>query len=233
IAHLMMRRADLRIIKSKVQSTMKEGIKEGVSFAVNEPAIASILIVLIFVGTFGYNFNTILPLLVRFVMKGGPEMFGVLTAALGIGSMMGALLVAGRQKPTRKFIYVFALAFGLVDMGISFSRHYTLTIVLLLALGLASIAYIASTNTSLQMNSPMRLRGRIMGLYVVIFAGSTPIGALFTGFMADWIGTARTIFVEGLLCVIGVASGAFYVRNRKKAGGTAEKPHAVTDETGG
>lgn len=229
IALLMMRRADLRIFKSKVQSTMKEGIKEGVSFAVNEPAIASVLIVLIFVGTFGYNFNTILPLLVRFVMKGGPEMFGVLTAALGIGSMMGALLVAGRQKPTRKFIYVFALAFGVVDIAISFSRHYTLTIVLLLALGLASIAYIASTNTSLQMNTPMRLRGRIMGLYVVIFAGSTPIGALFTGFMADWIGTARTIFVEGLLCLVGVAGGAFYIRGRRRAGRIADKPQAITD----
>ncbi len=118
-------------------------------------------------------------------------------------------------------------------MGISFSRHYTLTVVLLLALGLASIAYIASTNTSLQINTPMRLRGRIMGLYVVIFAGSTPIGALFTGFMADWIGTARTIFVEGLLCLVGVASGAFYVRSRKRASGIAEKAHAVTEETGG
>jgi MFS family permease len=233
IALLMMRRGNLRTFKSKVQSTMKEGIKEGVSFAVNEPAIASVLIVLIFVGTFGYNFNTILPLLVKFVMNGGPEMFGVLTAALGIGSMMGALLVAGRQKPTRKFIYIFALVFGTVDMAISFSRNYTLTIVLLLALGLASIAYIASTNTSLQMNSPMRLRGRIMGLYVVIFAGSTPIGALFTGFMADWIGTASTIFVEGLLCLIGVAGGAYYIKRRKKASGPAEKERVMTDEAGG
>ena len=108
-ALLMMRRKELRTFTSKVHSTVREGIKEGISFAVKEPSIASILIVLIFVGTFGYNFNTVLPLLVRFVMRGGPEVFGVLTAALGIGSMIGALFVAGRQKPTRRFIYLFEI----------------------------------------------------------------------------------------------------------------------------
>ncbi len=213
-ALLMMRRKELRTFQSKVESTVKEGIKEGISFAVNEPAIASILIVLVFVGTFGYNFNTILPLLVKFVMEGGPRMFGVLTAALGIGSMIGALLVAGRQRPTRRFIYVFATVFAVVDIVIAFSRSYALTVALLVLLGLASIAYIASTNTSLQMNSPMRLRGRIMGLYVLIFAGSTPIGALFTGLMADLIGTARMIMVEGGLCLVGVAGGVLYVRRK-------------------
>ncbi|MCL4540186.1 MAG: MFS transporter [Bacteroidetes bacterium] len=215
-ALLMMKKEELRTLKSKVQSTVREGIEEGVSFAMNEPLIASVLIVLIFVGMFGYNFSTILPLLAKFVLKGGPEIFGAVTAALGIGSMLGALLVAGREKPTRKFIYAFALVFGLTEIGISLSRNYTLTIALLLVLGLASIAYIASTNTSLQINSPMRLRGRVMGLYVVIFAGSTPIGAMFTGFMADWLGTAHMIAVEGLLCLLGVASGLLYLKRIKR-----------------
>lgn len=214
-ALLMMRREDLRTLKSKVQSTIRQGIKEGVSFAVNEPKIASVLIVLLFVGMFGYNFITILPLLAKFVLRGGPEMFGALTAALGIGSMVGALFVASRQKPTLRFIYAFAAAFGAIDIGISFSRHYTLTVILLLALGISSLSYIASTNTSLQINSPMHLRGRIMGLYVVIFAGSTPIGALFTGFMADWLGTARMILVEGSLCLVGVACGMVYLRRKR------------------
>lgn len=193
---------------------MKEGVKEGITFAINEPAIASILIVLIFAGTFGYNFNTVLPLLTKFVMNGGPTMFGVLTSSLGIGSMLGALIVAGRQKPTRRFIYSFATVFGVIDVAISFSRSYVLTVVFLVLLGLASIAYIASTNTSLQLNSPKELRGRIMGLYVVIFAGSTPIGALFTGFVADIFGTAAMILIEGLLCLIGVAAGIIYVNRR-------------------
>lgn len=214
-ALLMMKRENLRSLKSKVHSTVRQGIKEGVSFAVNEPKIASVLIVLVFVGMFGYNFITILPLLAKFVLKGGPEMFGALTAALGIGSMFGALFVAGRQNPSRKFIYTFAVLFGMIDIGISFSRNYLLTVIFLLILGLSSISYIASTNTSLQMNSPMHLRGRIMGLYVVIFAGSTPIGALFTGTMADLIGTADTILLEGTLCLVGVASGLIYMKRKK------------------
>ena len=130
--------------------------------------------------------------------------------------MLGALLVAGRQRPTRKFIYSFAAIFGAIDIGISFSRSVPLTLTLLVFFGLASIAYIASTNTSLQMNSPMELRGRIMGLYVVVFAGSTPIGALFTGFMADWIGTAGMILVEGVLCLLGVGMGVLYLRRKKE-----------------
>lgn len=229
-ALLMMHREDLRTLKSKVQSTVRQGIKEGVSFAVNEPNIASVLIVLIFVGMFGYNFITILPLLAKFVLKGGPEMFGALTAALGIGSMLGALFVAGRQKPSRKFIYTFAVLFGLIDIGISFSRSYMLTIGFLVFLGMASISYIASTNTSLQINSPMHLRGRIMGLYVVIFAGSTPIGALFTGTMADLIGTARMILVEGSLCLVGVASGLFYLRRKKAAAISSVAARSASEE---
>lgn len=224
IALLMMRRSQLRAFISKVNSTMKEGIKEGISFAISVPAIASLLIVLIFVGTFGYNFSTVLPLLTKFVMNGGPKMFGALTSALGIGSMAGALFVAGRQKPKRKFIYACATVFGIMDIAISFSRIFLLTIVLLVLLGIASISYIASTNTSLQMHSPMHLRGRIMGLYVVIFAGSTPIGALFTGFAAEWLGTARMILMEGLLCLIGVLAGVLYIRRKTFAEKTKEVP---------
>ncbi len=224
VALLMMRASQLRTFPSNVSSTMKEGLKEGISFAVNDTVIASILIVLIFVGTFGYNYSTVLPLLVKFIMNGGPEMFGVLTAALGIGSMIGALFVAGRQSPTRRFIYTFAVVFGLIDVAMALSRNYVLTVILLVALGIASIAYIASTNTSLQMNSPMHLRGRIMGLYVVIFAGSTPIGALFTGFIAEWIGTARMIFIEGALCLVGVIAGVAYVRRKAVMGERGKVP---------
>jgi len=226
VALLMMRKPQLRIFGSKVDFSMKDGLREGISFAVHEPTIASLLIVLSFLGTFGFNFSTVLPLLTKFVMNGGPEMFGVLTSSLGIGSMLGALIIAGRQKPTRKFIYFFAAVFGVMDIAISFSRSYVFTIIFLVSLGIASIAYIASTNTSLQMNSPKELRGRIMGLYVVIFAGSTPIGAMFTGFMADLLGTAMMILVEGLLCLMGVGVGTLYIRRRTVAGARRieEKP---------
>lgn len=226
ITLLMMRKSQLRTFISKVNSTMKEGLKEGISYAVNKPDIASILIVLVFVGTFGYNFNTILPLLTKFVMRGGPRMFGAVTSALGIGSMIGALVVAGRQRPTRRFIYSFAATFGILDIAISLSGSFILTIVLLVLLGVASISYIASTNTSLQMNSPMHLRGRIMGLYVVIFAGSTPIGALFTGFLAEWLGTVHMILVEGLLCLVGVGVGIAYIKKKIAVFKTKEVPEA-------
>ncbi len=224
IALIMMKNSQLRTFMAKVNVTMKEGIREGVSFAINVPAIASVLIVLIFVGTFGYNFSTVLPLLTKFVMNGGPQMFGALTSALGIGSMAGALFIAGRQKPTRKFIYTCATAFGFVDIAISFSRNFILTIILLVLLGMASIAYIASTNTSLQMQSPMHLRGRIMGLYIVIFAGSTPIGALFTGFAAELLGTATMVLTEGLLCLAGVGAGIVYIRRKAAGMKTKEVP---------
>ena len=227
IALLMMHKSQLRVFPVKFESTLKEGLKEGISYAVNEPSIASVLLVLIFVGTFGYNFNTVLPLLVKFVMYGGPRMFGVLTSSLGIGSMIGALVVAGRQMPTRKFIYTFAAAFGVTDIAISLSRSYVVTVVLLVALGISSISYIASTNTSLQMNSPMRLRGRIMGLYVVIFAGSTPIGALFTGFVAEGLGTVAMILIEGALCLLGVVLGVIYVRRKAPTGKGREEMKEV------
>lgn len=214
IALLMMNQSQLRSFSGKIQTGLSEGLKEGFQFVLRTPSIAGLLLTLAFVGTFGFNFSTVLPLLVKFVLRGGPEILGVITSAVGIGSMIGALLVAGQTQPKRRFVYAFATSFGLLEVALALSHHYILSVVLLGLIGMSGIAYTASTNTLLQLNSPQYMRGRVMSLYVVIFVGSTPIGALFTGLVAEAAGIITTILVEGMLCLVGVWMGMNYLRSK-------------------
>ncbi|MGB9772813.1 MAG: MFS transporter [Bacteroidota bacterium] len=214
IALLMMDESQLRSFSGKIQTGLSEGLKEGFQFVLRTPAIASLLLTLAFVGTFGFNFSTVLPLLVKFALRGGPEILGVITSAVGIGSMIGALLVASQTQPAKRLVYTFATCFGLLEVALALFHHYILSVVLLALIGMSGIAYTASTNTLLQLNSPQYMRGRVMSLYVVIFVGSTPIGALFTGLIAEAFGIITTILVEGMLCLVGVWIGMNYLRSK-------------------
>jgi MFS family permease len=210
IALIMMKPELLRTFPVKQVKSMVADLKEGFSYVRTTPLIASLIMILAFVGTFGYNFSTALPLLTRHILRGGPEVFGIVTSSVGIGSMLGAMAVAGRSRPTLRVVIGSAMLFGFFEIIVSLVHNVGLSLLLLALVGASGIVYTATTNTMLQLNSPPHLRGRIMALYVMVFTGSTPIGALFTGFLADYAGTALMILVEGSLCIIGAFVGIVY-----------------------
>ena len=146
-------------------STMKEGIREGVSFAINVPAIASLLIVLIFVGTFGYNFSTVLPLAHKVCHeRGTPDVRCLDFRTRHRFDGRGAL----RSRKTKADKKIHLRLCDCVRLSwtslFRFREIFILTIILLVLLGMASISYIASTNTSLQMQSPMHLKRKNNGI---------------------------------------------------------------------
>ncbi|HEX2172790.1 MAG TPA: MFS transporter, partial [Dehalococcoidia bacterium] len=93
------------------------------------------------------------------------------------------------------------------------SSHYGTTVALLAALGLASIFFSTGVNTLLQLGAPEALRGRVMSLYVLVFGGSTPIGGIFTGALADRIGIQWTLGLEAAICGLAVAAIALARRS--------------------
>jgi MFS family permease len=92
-----------------------------------------------------------------------------------------------------------------------------LTLVLLVALGAASIAFTATANSTLQITAPDRLRGRVMSLYMLLFAGTTPIGGQLTGAMAERIGVRPTVAIEAALCAVGIAAALAYLAAHRRA----------------
>jgi MFS family permease len=181
------------------------------------------------IGTFGYNFTVMLPLLSRYVLGQGSAGLGFMTAAVGLGALISALTLASRKQATRRTLFLGGGAFGLLLGAVAFSQWYALTLLFLLCLGAANTAFAATANTSLQLATPDHLRGRVMALYMLLFAGSTPIGGFLTGFMAEHLGVSTAIGLNAAMCLVGVAAGLlYYVSHRAAIGRTADAPLAVT-----
>jgi MFS family permease len=221
IALLMMRTSELFPVE-KGSGRMLTQLREGLDFAFRTPSVLLILMLMAFVGTFGYNFSTALPLLARFVLHTGSVGFGTMTAVLGVGSLMAALAIAYTRRSDERQILIGGGVFSVLLILVGLSHWYGLTLVLLMLMGVSGIIFTASANTRLQLLAPGHLRGRIMSLYVLLFAGTTPVGAFLLGNVAERLGVQQAIVLFGVLSTAGVALTVLY--RLRVAGGSLVAP---------
>jgi MFS family permease len=190
-------------------------LREGLSYAFRTPSALLIIILVAIVGTFGYNFTVMLPLISEYVLDRGSRGLGFMTAAVGLGALISALVLASRSRAATSTLFIGGFAFTALLAGVALSQWYLLTLALLLFLGVANTTFAATANTSLQLATPDHLRGRVMALYMLLFAGSTPIGGFLTGFLAETMGVSTAIAVNAAACLIGVLIGlAYYASHR-------------------
>ncbi len=190
-------------------------VSEGLDYVRHTTTAFIVVLMMGILGTFGYNFSVTLPLIAEFVFKASAVGFGGLTALMGVGSLLGGLVLAYRSQATYRLLLASSALFALFLFALAFSRLYGLTLALLIPLGMASIAYTATSNTLLQMNTPDHLRGRVMSIYFLLFAGTTPIGGFITGWLASRIGVPETIALEAVICLVGVLYGVRYYRRHE------------------
>jgi MFS family permease len=191
-------------------------LREGISYVFHTPATLLVVILAAFIGMFGFNFIVVLPLVARYVVDGGSVELGFLTASLGLGAVLAALVIAGRKTVSRRTIFIGGAAFTLLLAAVAASEWFPLTLIFLLGLGVALAGFAATANTAMQLSTPDHLRGRVMGLWMLLFAGSTPIGGYLTGFMAEHLGTQTAIGFNAAMCGLGLAAaGAYYITHRE------------------
>lgn len=178
---------------------LRAEIAEGVRYAAGTPRVALVMGLLMVVGLFVVNMNVLVPLIARDVLNEGAHGFGLLMAALGVGAVAGALAVAAVAvgRPPLGLVVGPALAAASLLLLLSTARHFGPTAAVLMALGFAQIVFMTSCNTTVQIAVPDELRGRVMGLYALVFAGMTPIGALIMGTVAEHWGVSRACAVGG------------------------------------
>jgi MFS family permease len=198
-------------------------LREGISFAWQTPSIRLTIILVAMIGMFGYNFTVMIPLIARYVLHEGAAAFGFLTAAVGLGSLFAALMLTGRKASTRYQLFAGAATFSALLACVAVSQNIFLTLAFLVGVGIAGTTFATTANTSIQLASPDHLRGRVVSLYMLLFAGSTPIGGLLLGLIADRYGTQWAIGVFALACALGtLAAAAYYASNRSAIERTAE-----------
>lgn len=216
--------------------TSREGsfrqLREGLHYARNTSEVILILIVMGALGAFGYNFMTMSPLVTKYVLSAGASTLALLTTAMGAGAVVGGLYVAYRGRPTRRRLHVSSIWFVFMLAGTAVSVWVGVTTVLMFGMGFAGILFMTTANTRLQLSVPGHMRGRVMGIYGLLFVGTTPIGSYLIGWLAEVVGVTVTILIMAGLCAIGVVAGLVYARRAFPWGTSRLEPQLADDPDG-
>jgi MFS family permease len=179
-------------------SRAKGQIRAGLGYAWRTWELRVPLLMMAVIGTLAYNFSVILPLFAHDVFHRGGVTYAFLLVAMGVGALGGGLTIAWRRRPSHRLLVVVTAAFGVFILAVAAAPTLSLCIILLVAMGAASIMFIATANSLLQLNSKGAMRGRVMALWAIVFLGSTPIGAPLIGFLASQYGARFALAVGGL-----------------------------------
>ena len=174
------------------------------------PELLIPLAMMALVGTISFNFQVLLPLLADFTWNGTAATYAALTAAMGVGSVAGALAAGARGRVSPRLLVVASLAFGVSMLLAAAAPTLELQILALVPLGAASVTFAAGVNSALQIAVEPTMRGRVMSLYSIVFLGSTPIGAPLVGWLAEVAGPRAGLLAGGFAALF--AAGAAVVR---------------------
>jgi MFS family permease len=182
-------------------------IRAGVRYMWSTPALRSTLLLVAVVGTFGFNFIVVLPLLARYALGGGPRLYGLLSAAMALGSLIGALFAARRTGPTRRMLLGSVTAFAVLTLVAAGAPTALAVGATLVAVGVAVMLFLTAANTTLQLTTSASMRGRVMAVYGLVLLGSTPIGGPLLGWICGQWGARAGVAFGGAVTLLAALAG--------------------------
>jgi MFS family permease len=194
----MMRTDELQPTEPVIRA--KGQIRDGFRYAWHTPVVRSTLATVALIGIFAYNFTVTLALLAKGTFHGTAGTYAVMTSCMGIGAVVGGLLAAHRGRPSPRLLQGLGLSFGVLLAGVALAPNLLVADLLIVPMGAASLAFIATANATLQLATDPAMRGRVMALYAMAFLGTTPIGAPLVGAIAEWT-NPRVALVAGAAAI--------------------------------
>jgi MFS family permease len=216
--------------RSKPVARGKGQVRAGLRYAWATPELRSTILLVAVVGTFALNFTVLTPLLVKTTFDAGPGTLGLLTSAMGGGSLVGALVAAARGKPTPQLLIGASAALGVVMIGVAASPTLLVAGVLLALTGAATITFLSTANSTLQISSSSEMRGRVMSLYLLVFLGSTPIGGPIVGAVAEAFDPRMGYVLGGVASLLGAGFSAGSLLRSRRRSSRASVPSALESE---
>ncbi|QNE75769.1 MFS transporter [Streptomyces finlayi] len=202
---LMMRASEMHA--SVTVPRAKGQLREGLRYVSGRPELIWPIVLVGFVGTFGFNFPIWLTAFADEIFHGGAGMYSFFNILMALGSLAGALLAARRRSTRLRMLVVAGSAFGLLLITASMSPSVWMFSLLLVPIGMLGLTTNITANTSVQMAADPEMRGRVMSLYMMVFAGGTPVGAPIVGWISDAYGVRTGMAAGGafsLLAALGV-----------------------------
>lgn len=190
-----------------------DGALLGFRVAARTRGVTALLALILVVGVFGWSYVVLLPVFARDIFAVGPDDYGLLMSATGAGSVIGALGVASiREVRDGRTLVVGAIVlFVAAATGFTYTRDHHLAMVFLAPMGMGMAAFFSSTNTLIQAAVDDEVRGRVMGVYALVFGMMMPLGALQAGGLAEVLGAPLTVRLGASICAVAAVAAWFLV----------------------
>jgi len=200
IALINIRENELFIEEKKSSSTK---IREAMAYVAARPDILAVMITVFFAASFGLNFNIFNTMMATQVFDKGAAEYGALGSILAVGSLSGAIISARLEKKRGpRFVMIGSMIFSAVLIISAFAPNYLIYSILLPIIGCVALLTFIGANTMVQLRTDSQIRGRVMGIYLTVFLGGTPIVSPFIGIMTQEVGTRPTVAICGLISLL-------------------------------
>ncbi len=211
-ALLAMREKDFFI--HEIEETLGT-VREGIRYALARPDLYVVMLLIFFTATFGLNFQIFNALMATKEFGKGPASYGLLGTFIAVGSLSGALLSARLERlRNTRFIIKLGIIFSLVVLVLSITPTYTWYAIWLPICGITALTMLISANSYVQTHSDPAVRGRVMGIYMLIFIGGTPFGSLLIGYLTEAIGVRQTITFCGGISLLAASTIWFIFKDK-------------------
>jgi MFS family permease len=199
----LMRPSELHVIERLPRA--KGQLREAMQYVKERPALWMTMVLIFFVATFGMNFQVTNALMSREVFHTGAAMFGLASAVFAVGALGGALLAARRARPTMALLLVTAGAFSVLEVISGLMPGFWSYALMLVPTGLALLTFTTAANSATQLATTADMRGRVMGLYMLVFLGGAPLGSPLVGWAAEVFGPRMSLLAGGLISGLATA----------------------------
>jgi len=200
IALINIRESELFIEEKKSSSTK---IREAMAYVAARPDILAVMITVFFATSFGLNFNIFNTMMATQVFDKGAAEYGALGSILAVGSLSGAIISARLEKKRGpRFVMIGSMIFSAILILSAFAPTYLVYSILLPIIGCVALLTFIGANTMVQLRTDSQIRGRVMGIYLTVFLGGTPIVSPFIGIMTQEVGTRPTVAICGLISLL-------------------------------
>ncbi|HLH55471.1 MAG TPA: MFS transporter [Verrucomicrobiae bacterium] len=218
IAGLLMMRLPQFVPPKRTASTWAHAV-EGFSYVWGQWRMRTLLVLFAVVGVFGWSYSVLMPAFARDVLNVGQARYGALLSANGVGALAGALTVAtvGSQA-NRRFLVLGGLwFFSAMLFLLAWVHNYYLALLFLALAGWGMLLFFSTTNTVLQTSASDEMRGRVMGIWTLVFGGTTPLGGLEAGAVSHWLGVRWAVTVGSIVCSVAALIVLLLVQGRDRA----------------
>jgi MFS family permease len=186
----------------------KGQLREALAYVRARPSLWALMVLVFFVSTFGMNFQVTNALMSRLVYHTGAGAFGLGSTVYAAGALAGALLAARRKRPGARLLLTTAFAFGTLEMLCAMMPSFWMFLAVLFPLGAVLLTFTTAANSATQLGTTAEMRGRVMGLYLLVFLGGAPLGSPLVGWVGQAFGPRVSLIAGGAISAAAAAAVA-------------------------